>query len=310
MNSSADEHISRMAAAGVLSPDQAADLLRVVNPAGAVKGCPHRSLPVGLLAGAVLTIAGVVALFALASGDGSSVATIQDVNQTINTMEGVGVMNRGLSNAISFVLFGLPVVVGLLYFVSVYNGIVRHEEGVYNAWADVESTYKRRADLVPNLVGLVESYMKHERETLTDVTDQRNDMGEALKTLVARQQAASEALAGTAPENETALASLDQSQSLLMQSLRGVVATAEAYPGLRSADQFLALQAELEGTENRINIARIRFNEEVRGFNEATRRLPGSLVAGIGNFQRKAYFTTATSDEQPVQVRIGGHSAE
>lgn len=219
-------------------------------------------------------------------------------------------MNRGLSNAISFVLFGLPVVVGLLYFVSVYNGIVHHEEGVYNAWADVESTYKRRADLVPNLVSLVESYMKHERETLTDVKDQRNDMGEALKTLVERQQAASEALAGTAPENETALAALDQSQSLLMQSLRGVVATAEAYPDLRSADQFLALQAELEGTENRINIARIRFNDEVRGFNEATRRLPGSLVAGVGNFQRKAYFTTAASDEQPVQVRIGGHSAE
>ncbi|WP_328985468.1 LemA family protein [Thiorhodovibrio winogradskyi] len=83
-----------------------------------------------------------------------------------------------------------------------------------------------------------------------------------------------------------------------------MLATLEAYPDLRSADQFLALQAELEGTENRVNVARMRFNDVVEDFNGAIRRLPGSLVAGIGNLQRKAYFTADAGDEQAVQVRI------
>lgn len=214
-------------------------------------------------------------------------------------------MNRGASNTISFVIFGLPLVLGLLFFVSLYNGLVKEEEGVYSAWADVESTYKRRADLVPNLINVVDSYMKHERETLTAVTDQRNDVGEALKELASQQTAANQAMAAAKPDDEQAIAAVERSQGALSQGLRGFMATVENYPELRSADQFMALQAELEGTENRINVARMRFNESVEAFNSSMRKMPGSLVAGLGGFQRKAYFTAAAADEQPVQVKLG-----
>lgn len=234
-----------------------------------------------------------------------SVGAVQDVSQIINSPEGVGGMGKTGSTVIGLVLLALPLVLGLLYFVWVYNGLVRQEEAVLSAWADVESSYKRRADLVPNLVSTVQGYLEHERETLIELTDRRNDLGEALKSLVEQQRQAGERLAAAGPESQQGLAALEQSQAGLMQSLRGVMATAEAYPNLRSADQFLALQAELEGTENRINVARLRFNDSVREFNAAIRRIPGSLVAGIGQFERKAYFAAAEGDDQAVKVRLG-----
>jgi LemA protein len=248
----------------------------------------------GLIAGALLllTLSGAA-------------AAIQDVSQAINTGQEVAGMSKTASGLIGLLLFALPVVLGLLYFVWVYNGLVKQEEGVYGAWADVESSYKRRADLVPNLVKTVQGYLEHERQTLVEVTDRRNDLGEALKSLAEQQRHAGERLASAGPESPEGLAALERSQAGLMQSLRGVLATAEAYPNLRSADQFLALQAELEGTENRINVARSRFNDSVREFNAAIRRIPGSLVAGLGQFERKAYFTAAPGDEQAVEVRLG-----
>lgn len=253
-------------------------------------------------AGVLLAGAGFLLLLALAG----TADAVQDVSQIINTSEGVGDMGKTTSGLIGFLLLALPVVLGVLYFVWVYNGLVRQEEAVLGAWADVESSYKRRADLVPNLVNTVQSYLAHERDTLVEVTDRRNDLGEALKSLVEQQRQAGERLAAAGPDNPEGLAALEQSQAGLMQGLRGVMATAEAYPNLRSADQFLALQAELEGTENRINVARMRFNDSVKEFNAAIRRIPGSLVAGIGNFERKAYFTAAPGDEQPVRVQLGG----
>jgi len=230
---------------------------------------------------------------------------VQDVSQIINSPEGVAGMSKTASTVIGVVLLALPLVLGLLYFVWVYNGLVRQEEAVFSAWADVESSYKRRADLVPNLVSTVQGYLVHERDTLIEVTDRRNDLGEALKSLVEQQRQAGERLAAAGPESEEGLVALERSQAGLLQSLRGVIATAEAYPNLRSADQFLALQAELEGTENRINVARMRFNDSVREFNAAIRRIPGSLVAGIGQFERKAYFKAAEGDDQAVKVQLG-----
>ncbi len=264
---------------------------------------PRRRL--ALVAG-VLAAASLLALLLVFAGrDAHALETIQDVHQTINTLEGVDTMNRTASNALGVVLLALPAILGLLYFVWLYNGMVGREEAVYSAWADVESTYKRRADLVPNLVNVVQSYMEHERTTLIEVTDQRNQVGAALQSLIEQQTAAAQALHAATPESAPSVAALGASQSALLNRLRGVIATVEAYPNLRSADQFMALQAELEGTENRINVARLRFNEAVEHFNSALRRLPGSLVAGIGHFQRKAYFTADAGDEQAVQVRIG-----
>lgn len=230
---------------------------------------------------------------------------VQDVSQIINSPDGVAGMSKTASTVIGVLLLALPLVLGLLYFVWVYNGLVRQEEAVLSAWADVESSYKRRADLVPNLVSTVQTYIEHERVTLVEVTERRNDLGEALRSLVEQQRQAGERLAAAGPESQQGLAALEQSQAGLMQGLRGVMATAEAYPNLRSADQFLTLQAELEGTENRISVSRMRFNDSVREFNAAIRRIPGSLVAGIGQFERKAYFKAAEGDDQAVQVRLG-----
>ncbi|MFB1487867.1 MULTISPECIES: LemA family protein [unclassified Thiocapsa] len=272
--------------------------------AGPAKRTPHPRLRLAAVAALLAAVTFLGLLLVVDGRGGDPLGAIQDVRQTINTIEGVGAMNRAASSSISVVLFALPVILGLLYFVWLYNGIVGREEAVYNAWADVESTYKRRADLVPNLVNAVRSYMEHERTTLTEVTDRRDAVGEALDALVAQQTAAADALRAATPDSEQGVAMLGASQSALLNGLRGVMATVEAYPDLRSADQFLALQAELEGTENRINVARLRFNEAVQDFNGAIRRLPGSLVAGIGQFQRKAYFTADAGDEQAVQVRI------
>lgn len=298
-----DTRIERMIAAGTLTQEQADALVKAADRSSAARSSslgPHRPLPLGLLAGAA--VIGVIALLAFSGGGEHAPAVIQDVNQTINTPEGVGAMNRTAQNLTSFAIFGLPLILTLLYFVSVYNGLVKTEESVYSAWADVESTYKRRADLIPNVINTVNSYMKHEKETLTAVTDQRDDAGEALKLMA---ENASRTLATAKPDSEEALAEVERSQSALSQSLRGVLATAEAYPDLRSADQFLTLQAELEGTENRINVARLNFNEKVQEFNSNIRKLPGSLVAGVGNFQRKAYFTTAAKDEVAPTVTLG-----
>ncbi len=301
MNS--DDPIARMLAAGTLSEAEAADLQRACDPASAARSAPHRALPLIPIITATIVLLLIVLVF-FAGGDGQSTQTVQDVKQTINTLEGVGAMNRGLSNTLSYLLFGLPLLLALIYFAWVYNGLVKSEEAVYSAWADVESTYKRRADLVPNLVNVVQTYLQHERSTLGEVTEKRN-VGEAMKALLAQHKAASQALGSAKPENEQGLAALDASQSALMQSLRGVMVAVEAYPTLRSADQFLALQAELEGTENRINVARLRFNDAVQKFNADIRVLPGSLVAGLGKFQRKAYFTAAAGDHKAVEVKIG-----
>jgi LemA protein len=301
-----DTRIEQMIAAGTLTQEQAEALYKAADRTSAARSSslgPHRPLPLGLLAG--VAIIGILAMLVMAGSGEQAPAIIQDVNQTINTPEGVGAMNRTAQNLTSFAIFGLPLILALLYFVSVYNGLVKTEEAVYSAWADVESTYKRRADLIPNVVSTVNSYMKHEKETLTAVTDQRNDIGEALKKLADQQTAAESALTSAKPDNESAVAEVERSQSALSQTLRGVLATAEAYPDLRSADQFLTLQAELEGTENRINVARMRFNEEVQAFNSNIRKLPGSLVAGVGNFKRKAYFTAAAQDEVAPTVKLG-----
>ena len=301
MNS--DDPISRMEAAGTLTCQQAENLRRACDPVRNARIAPHRPKPLGLMVGVVAAMV-IILLILFWGGAADSPSTPQDVSQTINTLEGVGAMSRGASHAISYILFGLPVVLGLLSFVWIYNGLVRSEEAVYNAWADVESTYKRRADLVPNLVNLVETYMQHEKSTLTTVTDRRNNIEESIKSLIEIQKNAINALQGAKPEDENGLFALDASQHALMKSMHGVMATAEAYPELRSADHFLALQAELEGTENRINVARMRFNEAVQQFNHDIRVLPASLVASIGNFKRKAYFTATAEDKEALHLNM------
>jgi LemA protein len=252
--------------------------------------------------------ASALLLFAIAaiySSAGPVDTEIQNVAETLNNPGGTGAMNRTLSLLVSSALLALPLVLVVGGFSWFYNRIVDKEERIYEAWSQVESNLQRRTDLIPNLVETVSRYMKHERETLTAIADERGDalnpLEDAMSRVIADQQSAA-TQDSAAPDDAQALARLAQAQQVLGGSLKNLIAVAESYPNLRSGDQFLSLQAQLEGTENRINVARMEFNESVGTYNSAIRRLPGTLIAAVADFKRKAYFETEGDAGQPVDV--------
>ena len=146
-----------------------------------------------------------------------------------------------------------------------YNTMQANEEAVKAAWGDVESAYQRRADLIPNLVTVVKSYAKHERETLTAVTEARAKVGQVKVT-------------GAMLEDPQALAQFQQAQGVLSSSLSRLMVVVERYPDLKANQNFLDLQGQLEGTENRINVARSRYNKAVETFNTSIRIFPNNLT--------------------------------
>ncbi|MGE4578074.1 MAG: LemA family protein [Desulfuromonadales bacterium] len=146
-----------------------------------------------------------------------------------------------------------------------YNEIQRNEEMVFAAWADVEATYQRRADLIPNLVETVKAYASHERETLQSVTEARARVGQVN-------------LSGQDLSNPVALESFQSAQGELSGALSRLLVVAERYPDLKASQNFSDLQHQLEGTENRINVARQRYNEAVQVFNSSIRTFPNNLT--------------------------------
>lgn len=211
-------------------------------------------------------------------------------------------MNKSFSGILAIALF---LIVPLLLWMWLHNSLVTKEESVFESWAQVESNLERRADLIPALVDTVSRYLRHESDTLTSVTAQRSDasLATALEELIAAQKSTAEIVGedgSNIVEDEADLAALFAAQQRVGQRMHSFLAVAESYPQLRSSDQFLELQAQLEGTENRINVARMRFNESVATYNAAIRRLPASLVASAGGFGRKAYFQAdAESHDEP-----------
>lgn len=289
-----EDHICRMEESGRISATQAELLRKSLGPRTAPAEPKRRSrgtlaLWVAGLAAALIVVALLAMLSAAPTPEG-----IEDVAQSLNRVGEGGAMNRTVSVAIfAIILLALP----LALWVWLYNSLVSKEEAVYEAWAQTESNYQRRADLIPALVDTVSRYLEHERTTLTGVTQQRRDAATALAAAVDRLAAAgreaTEIIRERGPaviEDEEALAKLAAAETQMQHGLQSLMAVVENYPELRSSDQFLELQAQLEGTENRINVARMRFNEAVRAFNAATRQLPGSIIAGVTNFRRKAYF--------------------
>jgi LemA protein len=305
-----EQRIERMRAEGLLSESQAAALQTSLTPlAHAFNRPARRTLPLASIIAAICFVALLlVAVLAIYSSAGPAAVEIQNVAETLNTPGGTGVMNRTLSLLASSALLLLPLVLIVGGFSWFYNRIVDKEERAYEAWSQVESNLQRRTDLIPNLVETVSRYMKHERETLTAITDERGDalnpLEDAMSRVLADQQGAA-AQEGAAPDDEQALARLAQAQQVLGGSLKNLIAVAESYPTLRSGDQFLSLQAQLEGTENRINVARMEFNEAVGAYNSSIRRLPGTLIAALGDFKRKAYFETEGDAGRPVDVELG-----
>ena len=171
-----------------------------------------------------------------------------------------------------------------------YNGFVQGQEGVGKAWADVESAYQRRADLIPNLVETVKGYASHEKDVLLGVTDARSRVGQVKISMDA-----------LTPE---AIQKFQEAQQGLSGALSKLLAVAEAYPDLKANKSFLDLQTQLEGTENRINVARNRFNEAAREYNIRIRSFPGNLLANLFGFQPKPYFQAEQGAEKAPKVKF------
>ena len=177
----------------------------------------------------------------------------------------------------------LPWAIGLgvlaiiaLWAVNSYNAFVAAEEEVESAWAQVENQYQRRADLVPNLVATVKGYAAHEQQTLEGVVEVR-----AKATQITIDPA------HATPEQ---LAAFQTAQGELSQALGRLLAVAENYPDLKANENFRDLQAQLEGTENRIAVARQLFNETAKSYNKTMRRFPNNILAGMFGFEKKPYF--------------------
>ena len=170
-------------------------------------------------------------------------------------------------------------VLAVIWGVSAYNGLVTMDENVNTEWANVETQYQRRADLIPNLVNTVKGYAAHESETLESV-------------IAARSKATQITIdpANLTPEK---LAEYQEAQGAVTSALGKLLAISESYPDLKANQNFLELQPQLEGTENRINEARRKFNNVAKEYNTAIRRFPKSLLAGMFGFDKRAYFEAA-----------------
>jgi LemA protein len=188
-------------------------------------------------------------------------------------------------------------VVGVLalWAVSGYNRLVGLDQGVQAGWAEVENVYQRRADLIPNLVETVKGAAGFERDTLKAVTEARAHVGQI------SAQASEKILSDPA-----AFQRFQQAQDQLSSSLSRLLAVSEAYPDLKATASFRDLQAQLEGTENRIAVARMRYNEAAQGFDSARNRFPTVLVAGLfGNrFADKPYFKAQPGAASVPQVKF------
>jgi len=182
------------------------------------------------------------------------------------------------------------VAVVALWAVGSYNGLVNKDETVTKAWSDVETTYQRRADLIPNLVATVKGYAEHERGTLEAVVE-------------ARSKATSVTLSADDLTEEN-LQKFQEAQSAVSSALSHLIAISESYPDLKASEQFSELQAQLEGTENRINEARKAFNNTVKDYNVAVRSFPGVIIARFLGFDKKAEFKAEAGAEKAPTVEF------
>jgi len=171
-----------------------------------------------------------------------------------------------------------------------YNTMVSLDENVKNKWAVVQSSYQRRADLIPNLVNTVKGAADFEKSTLTQVIEAR-----ANATSIKVDPA------NLTPEN---IQKFQQAQDALSGSLSRLIATAEAYPQLKANQNFLELQAQLEGTENRIGVARNDFNQSVNEYNSKIRSFPANITAGIFGFKQKGYFEASAAAQNAPTVQF------
>jgi LemA protein len=182
------------------------------------------------------------------------------------------------------------VAVVVIWAISAYNGLVSMEENVNGVWSNVETQYQRRADLIPNLVSTVKGYASHEKETLEGVVSARSK--------------ATQVTVDADDLTEEKLQEYQKAQGEVSSALGRLLAITENYPDLKANQNFLELQAQLEGTENRINVARTNFNNAAQQYNTAIRRFPKSIFAALFGFDKKPYFSAADGAEQAPKVEF------
>ena len=187
------------------------------------------------------------------------------------------------------VIFGIGILLYLL-IAGPYNNMVTKEENVSTSWAQVQNVYQRRMDLIPNLVNVVKGAANFEKETLAQVIEARAN---ATKVNINADK--------LTPEN---LKAFQASQDGLSSALSRLMVVVEKYPDLKATANFTELQSQLEGTENRINVERNKFNETVKDYNSYIRKFPNNLTAGIFGFEKKAYFEAAAGAEKAPEVKF------
>ncbi len=189
----------------------------------------------------------------------------------------------------------LIIIIGVIAILAiwvtvVYNGLVSSEENVNNQWANVETQYQRRADLIPNLVNTVKGYATHERTTL--------------EAVIAARSSATQIKVDAENLTPEKLQQYQKAQGDVTSALGKLLAITENYPDLKANQNFLELQSQLEGTENRINVARKDFNDAAKEYNVSIRRFPRSIFAGMFGFQKKSYFEAAAGTENAPKVQF------
>lgn len=189
-------------------------------------------------------------------------------------------MNKAMAILIPLVIIGVLVIAG----VGIYNGLISSQEEAKTAWAQVENQYQRRADLIPNLVETVKGYAQQEKSVLEEVTRLRSQWGEARQS-------------GDIAKSVQAAQGLESALSRLM-------VVVERYPELKSNQNFLKLQDQLEGTENRISVERRRYNQSVMNYNKKIRSFPGALFAGFFGFERMPLFEAEAGAKKAPAVKF------
>jgi len=188
----------------------------------------------------------------------------------------------------SIIVIVILLLVGGMFGCSSYNGLVQKDENVNEQWAKVQSQYQRRADLIPNLVNTVKGAADFERGTLTDVIEAR---AKATSTQISVDQ--------LTPEN---VQKFQAAQDQLSGALSRLLVSVERYPDLKANQNFLELQAQLEGTENRITVARNDFNAVVNTYNQSVRSFPNTIFAGLFGFERKGFFEASQAAQNAPTV--------
>lgn len=191
------------------------------------------------------------------------------------------------------------VVIVAIWASGVYNRLVTLQQNTDAAWAQVQNVYQRRADLIPNLVNTVSGSANFEKSTLNDVVNARASVGRVNLP------------ANTAPTDPQQLAEFERTQAQLGSAISRLLVVSENYPDLKSTAAFRDLQAQLEGTENRITVERGRFNEAVQAYNTAIKRFPAAIFAGMFGHSPRPYFSATPGSDRPPEVKFDfGRKAE